>query len=518
MRTIMPRKFRGRLCPVWYCVLFFIVWIFFSWVFFYTGEGATGDDNLESWFVDKEFPEGFHWGVATAAYQIEGAWNKDGKKESIWDEFAHRRPSPIKDGSTGDDACMSYDFYKSDVKILQQLGVRVYRFSISWSRVLPDGTTNSVNEQGVLYYRNLIEQLLSNGIEPMVTLYHWDLPLALQKKGGWLSKDSAKWFEDYSRFCFDTFGPKVKLWVTLNEPWVVSVIGFEKGDHAPGVKDPGVSPYIVAHHLLLAHAKAYRIYQQHYRKLQKGLVGIALNTDNFKAASGSKRDVVDRAFQFHLGWFAHPIFSKEGNYPGIMMDRIAMNSAMQGYNYSRLPSFNLDEIQFIKGSADFLGLNSYGTTLVSDDPDTVKRGPSYTNDSKVIKQANPYWETTPMGWQFYPDALKEILAWIRDEYNNPPVYVTETGFPDDKTMLEDRARINFLEESIRNVWEAIQYGSAVRGFIVWSLMDNFEWAMGYSVRFGLYEVDFNDPKRTRTPRMSAYFYQNVTQKNALSGV
>ncbi|CAG0888726.1 unnamed protein product [Darwinula stevensoni] len=473
----------------------------------------------------RRFPPDFLWGVATASYQIEGAWDRDGKGENIWDEFVHRKPSPITNGDTGDVACRSYDFYERDVDLLKALGareetlfhcfptvaaandlVKAYRFSISWSRVLPDGTPNSANPLGVRYYNKLIDLLLAKNIQPMVTLYHWDLPQALEEKGGWLRPDSPAWFEEYAKFCFEKFGDRVKLWITLNEPYVVALSGFEEGDHAPGVKGHGTAVYTAAHHLLVAHARAWRAYDQQFRHLQKGKVGITLNVANFKPATSSPEDAeaANIAFRFDLGWFANPIFSEEGDYPEVMKERIEANSEAQGLNASRLPSMDPDTLNLIKGTGDFLGINTYDTLLANGGAINASDTPSFSNDRGVRFTRNPDWPSNAMGWQLYPKAMEEILRWVRNEYNNPTIYVTETGYADPDVILEDTNRIRFYCVSFSMQTNLFQQS------LTWEIRSR-----NTSKKFGLYAVDFGDPERKRTEKMSANFYRKVIKENAI---
>merc|ERR1712223_2381741 len=282
--------------------------------------------NPEEELLYDSFPDDFLWGSATAAYQIEGAWNEDGKGPSIWDVFT-KVPGNIVDGSSGDVACDSYHNYKEDVALMKEMGLTSYRFSIGWTRILPEGT-GTRNPGGIIYYRNLIDELLANDIVPAVTLYHWDLPQALQDQGGWLNPEAAFWFENYARIVFKEFGDRVKVWITINEPWVVAIEGHSIGDMAPGMKGPGILEYKVAHNLIRSHAKVYRVYQNEFFASQGGKVGITLNMNWAEPAifnDSSHVEAAETKQQFESGWFANPIFVN-GKYPDIMRQKVKSNS------------------------------------------------------------------------------------------------------------------------------------------------------------------------------------------------
>jgi lactase-phlorizin hydrolase len=485
-------------------------------IIFIAGVSTLDDDT----FLNDTFPSTFQWGVATAAYQIEGAWNADGKGENIWDRFSHEGGN-VFNNDTGDVACNSYNLYQQDIAMVQDLGVNFYRFSISWARILPDGKLSlGVNEAGIQYYNNLIDGLLKAGVEPMATLYHWDLPQALQDDGdGWLNEDIVQHFNDYANLCFERFGDRVKLWLTFNEPFVVTWLGYGTGVHAPGLKIPETAPYEVIHNILKSHATAWHTYDQKFRSRYGGKISITLNTDwNEPRDSTNENDVQasERAMQFTLGWMAHPIFVN-GDYPDVMKEKVANKSFQEGLNVSRLPEFTEQEKQFIRGTHDFFGLNHYTTRLVIN-KDRGIVSPSWEFDQDVEGSIDPSWPESGSSWLLeVPWGIRRLLVWIRDNYNNPDVYITENGVSDDAEhfgQLQDQQRIRFYTNYINNVLKAIKLdGCNVVGYTAWSLMDNFEWARGYSETFGLYQVDMTNATRPRTAKDSANFYKQLIKSN-----
>ncbi|XP_045170848.2 lactase/phlorizin hydrolase-like [Mercenaria mercenaria] len=465
-------------------------------------------------FMHRYFPEDFAWGVATAAYQIEGGWNEDGKGQSIWDVFAHE--NRLANNATGDVACDSYHKYKEDVQNIKKLGVSHYRFSIAWSRVLPDGRSTSLNQAGVNYYNNLINELLANGITPMVTLYHWDLPQALQDIGGFENESIADYFNDYAKVCFEQFGDRVPLWITFNEAFVVSWLGYGIAVFAPGVNRPAEGPYTAAHNIIRSHVKAYHTYDRLFRKLYHGKVGITLDCDWKEPATSSamNRYAAERALQFKLGWFANPIYGN-GGYPSVMRQFVDSKSRAEGRNISRLPVFSPEEIEMNKGSFDFFGLNHYTTQYVHHSPDDRK---SYEGDQDLYTTVDDCWPGSSADWlRVNPWGIRSLLRWVRDRYNNPPVYVTENGVGDTGD-LHDEARIHYYKSYTNEMLKAIILDNCnVKGYMAWSLMDNLEWTSGYTVKFGLYNVNFTDPNRARTPKESARFYTELVNNNGFPG-
>ncbi|XP_034550002.1 lactase-phlorizin hydrolase-like [Notolabrus celidotus] len=462
------------------------------------------------------FPEGFSWGVSSSAYQIEGGWNADGKGPSVWDTFT-QKPGNTPANASGDVACDSYNRLDEDLYMLRALRVKSYRFSMSWSRIFPDGRRSSLNQKGVDYYNRLIDGLLAFNITPMVTLYHWDLPQALQTLGGWDNVNMIDIFNDFCDFCFATFGDRVKLWMTFNQPHTIALLGYRLGQIPPNVQKPGTAPYKVAHNLIKAHAKAYHTYDDKYRKSQGGLVSIALNADWVEPEDVNvPREVVaaDRALQFQLGWFAHPIF-KNGDYPDAMKWQVGNKSELQGLSETRLPSFTEEEKSFIKGTADMFCVNHYTTKIASHA--TLRLSPpsyEYDLDLRVAEEGDSpttaIREQRAVAW-----GLRRLLNWIKEEYGDPEIYVTESGVATEATQTwDDTARVFYYKTYIDEALKAHDLdGVKVKGYIATSLMDSFEWLHGYKIGFGLHHVDFTDPNRPRTPKYSAHFYHQVMKDN-----
>jgi len=452
--------------------------------------------------MNKEFV----WGVATAAYQVEGAWQEDGSGLSIWDAFSHT-PGKILNGDTGDVACDQYHLYPRDVELMKELGVSGYRFSISWSRVVPDGK-GEVNQQGIDYYNRLIDCLLANDIQPFITLYHWDLPLTLQlENDGWLSYETAEAFARYADICFKAFGDRVKQWMTFNEGWCTAVLGHGEGIFAPGRVSPD-EPYVAAHNLLLAHGLAV---QEFRRNDYGGQIGIANNSDWREPLTDSEDDIsaAQRGLEFFYGWFTDPVVF--GDYPEVMRQRLG----------KRLPEFSDEQKRMMKDSVDFLGLNHY-TTHYASAQNAVKNAilpedgnGGMADDQDVCLSFDPDWPRTGMGWFVVPWGLRKMLNWIDDRYKHLPIYVTENGTvsPDglDKDEYSDDFRADFIDAYTDDLKKAIEKdGVDVKGYFCWSMLDNFEWAYGYSMRFGIVHVDFETLERT--PKNSFYRYQNIIRQ------
>ncbi|XP_070577051.1 cytosolic beta-glucosidase-like [Ptychodera flava] len=522
-------RYSRRTCTVFAIGVISLIWLLYLISGGVGGGGGVIDSHLRYVYPDiysnpendtfyfDTFPEDFIWSTATSAYQIEGGWNADGKGESIWDEFSHD-PMLIHDGQNGDVACDSYHSWERDIEILKELNVKAYRFSISWSRILPDGTISNINEAGIDYYNKLIDGLIAAGITPFVTLYHWDLPLNLHRTyAGWLRANIIEDFDNFAKLCFTRFGDRVKRWITLNEPWVVAQLGYGSFSKAPGVAGDGLKSYVAAHNLIRAHAKVWHTYDRDFRPTQNGIIGISLNCDwaEPSRSGGVDAEASERMLQFFIGWFAHPIFVN-GDYPETMKSRIAEKSKMQGYKYSRLPTFTEEEQKLIAGTSDFLGLNHYTTTYASAAPEDNSVPPGWGKDHGIQKWFGKAWPGSGSGWlKSVPWGLRKLLGWIKKEYNDPDIYITENGFSGrEPENLEDVGRVRYYLSYIDEVLKAIKIdGVKVRGYTAWSLMDNFEWAAGYSERFGLYHVDFNDDSRPRRPKMSAKFYAMVVQNN-----
>ncbi|XP_018573477.2 lactase-phlorizin hydrolase [Anoplophora glabripennis] len=465
---------------------------------------------------NKLFPEDFMFGTATASYQIEGAWDEDGKGENIWDRYTHSYPELIANNDNGDVACDSYHKYKEDVAMLKELGVDFYRFSLSWSRILPTGYVNKVNLPGVTYYKNLIKELKDNGIEPLITMYHWDLPQPLQDLGGWTSEFVVEAFAEYARLCFELFGDDVKYWLTFNEPKQICQGGYGMGYDAPGIKMPGLADYLCAHHVIQAHSRAWHIYDQEFRSTQQGQISITIDTLWFEPASDSEEDIVaaETALQFTYGWYANPIYNSD--YPEIMKTRIAERSFAEGFKQSRLPAFTDEEIAYISGTFDYMGLNMYTSMLVTAKDEVPIGEPNYNYDVGVHGYQPDDWESTSISSnKITPWGIRKLLNWLKETYNNPAIIITENGIADNSSIIDDVKRVRFYRDYLSNVRSAVDDGVNVIGYGAWSLMDNFEWGLGYTQKFGLYHVDFDSINRTRTPKASAAYYRKVAETHCL---
>ncbi len=444
------------------------------------------------------FPEDFVWGLATASYQIEGAYAEDGKGESIWDRFSHT-PGKVFNGDTGDVACDHYHRSKEDVSLMKEIGLDSYRFSLSWPRILPNGT-GQPNQAGIDFYKKLIEQLLNASIDPMVTLYHWDLPQPLQDKGGWVNRDVAKYFAEYAGIVFQELGDVVDKWITHNEPWVAAFNGYSSGEHAPGIRDNYASVQ-AAHHLLLSHGLAVA----RYRELGlSGEIGITLNVSPTYPATDSEEDqkATDIYDDYINGWFLEPLF--KGSYPQELL-------AIYQQKLGPIP-IDQEDMAVISQEIDFLGINYYSRAIVKDNPaaELLKFDTVANKDAKY----------TAMGWEIYPEGLYDILLIINQKYTAKPLFITENGaaFPDQISTdgrVHDQERIEYLSQHLEIADRALKAGIPLKGYYFWSLMDNFEWAYGYSKRFGFIFIDYANQQK-RILKDSAYWYQDVIKNNGLT--
>lgn len=429
-----------------------------------------------------KFPTGFSWGVATAAYQIEGASKKDGRGESIWDRFSHT-PGKVQNGDTGDQACNHYGLYKEDVALIKELGVDSYRFSIAWPRIFPTGLA-PVNLKGLDFYKRLLDELLRQGIKPAVTLYHWDLPQALEEQGGWLNRDTAYRFRDYSVRVFQELSDRVHSWTTLNEPWCSAYLGYGTGVHAPGKQNLAQS-FQAAHTLLLAHGLTVQAYRE--LNLEKPL-GIVLNLSPQYPAS-SKEEDQKAAWErdgFQNRWYLDPLF--KGSYPQDLQVFLEMVN----------PRIHQGDLELISLPFDFLGINYYSRGLVQADPQ---------GRPQTLQVERP---KTAMGWEVYPQGLYDLLVRVHRDYGPLPLQITENGAAYDDSLrdgkVDDPQRRDYLQKHFAQALRAIEEGVPLEAFYVWSLLDNFEWAYGYQKRFGLIYVDF--PSQERIMKSSALWYRD----------
>lgn len=436
-----------------------------------------------------KFPDGFIWGAATAAYQIEGAAFEDGRTESIWDRFS-RLPGKVRNGDTGDRACDHYHLWRQDIELMKNLGLQAYRYSVSWSRVLPEGR-GTVNQKGLDFYSRLTDCLLENGIEPFITLYHWDLPMALQDAGGWLNRRIADWFTEYATVMYKLLGDRVKYWSTINEPNAFAVCGYLLGIHAPGVSD--LSTFLqVNHHLLLAHGDAVKAGRMLLPKAKFGIVP-AIGMDYPASDSEDDRAAVDDAWIKGPRIYLDPIF--RGKYP----------AELEG-NQEIKPVVVDGDLERISQPIDFLGLNHYFSNWLTKGPD---------GSTQKVEKDLP---KTERGWIIYPQGFRDMLLKVTDEYGKMPIYIMENGASNPDVIaadgnVHDTLRVDYYKGYIRALHEAIDRGVDVRGYFAWSLLDNYEWEAGYSSRFGIVYVDFETQKRII--KDSGKTYSEIIKNNGL---
>ncbi|KAI9753957.1 MAG: hypothetical protein M4579_004917, partial [Chaenotheca gracillima] len=465
--------------------------------------------------AEAVLPADFLWGFATASYQIEGAPEADGRGPANWDPFC-KIPGKIADGSSGDVACDSYNRTAEDIELLKLTGAKAYRFSISWSRIIPLGGRNDpVNERGVAHYVKFIDDLIAAGIVPMVTILHWDVPDALDKRyGGLLNKEEfAKDFANYSRVLFEAFGAKVKHWITFNEPWCSSILGYNTGLFAPGRTsdrtkskegDSSREPWIAGHTLLIAHGAAVKIYREEFKARDGGEIGITLNgdwTEPWDPNDPADVEACTRKLEFAISWFGDPIY--HGKYPDSMRAQLG----------DRLPTFTPAEIALVKGSNDFYGMNHYTANYIKHkttpaEPDDFLGNLETLFENKAGDSIGP--ETQSVWLRPHPAGFRKLLVWLSERYGFPKIYVTESGtslkgendLPLEQ-LLDDEFRAEYFRGYIGALADAYsKHGVNVQGYMAWSLMDNFEWAEGYETRFGVTYVDYNGGQK-RYPKKSA---------------
>ncbi|XP_063391811.1 myrosinase 1-like [Cydia fagiglandana] len=465
----------------------------------------------------KRFPENFLFGVSSSAYQIEGSWNIDGKGQSTWDYYLHKQPDIVEDGTNADVTTDSYRLFKQDIQMLKHLGVKSYRFSLSWTRILPDGTTNHINPLGIAHYRKCIDLLLENDIMPLVTLYHWDLPIAFGKNGGWLNENTADRFGDYARVAFLAFGDKVKHWITINEPFIHCSFSYGIGLHPPLIKSPGKGFYECGRNLLLGHARAYHIYDEEFR-FQGGKVGLVVDAQWPIAATGSEEDTraVKDYLALYVGQYLDPVL--KGGYPQRLLDLVAAASSRQGTE-SRLHPLSEDQKEYIRGTYDFVGINHYSSLMVYRNESVIGMydEPSFYDDVGIGTYMDDSWPASSFdNMRDYAPGFYSLLLYLKDTYDNPVVYITENGLPlSSAEGLDDWKKANYIRHYLDALADAKADGSNCQGYFIWSLMDSFEWASGYEYKFGLYQVDFEDPDKKRTARKSALVYKEIIRTGTI---
>jgi beta-glucosidase len=444
------------------------------------------------------FPDVFVWGTATSAYQIEGSPTADGAGRSIWHRFSHTPGNTWLDG-TGDVACDHYRRYKDDVAIMAELGANAYRFSIAWGRIFPAGT-GAANKKGIDFYSRLVDALLERGIKPNATLYHWDLPEALDDRGGWLNRDIAGWFSDYATTMFDALGDRVEMWSTLNEPWVVTDGGYLSGVLAPGHSNLFEAP-IAAHNLLRAHGLAVERFR-FSKAAKRGKIGITVNLEPKYPASDSPEDLaaVRRADAYMNRQYLDPVFL--GRYPDEMREIFG----------EAWPEWSDEDMRLIKQPIDFLGVNYYTRRVERDCPENLPL--------RTMHVPQPQHIETDTKWEVFPEALTKILLWATERYGKPAIYITENGaaFYDPPHTIngrvEDPLRVDYFRQHLRAAHEAMKQGVNLKGYYAWSLLDNYEWAHGYSKRFGIVHVDYSTQQRTI--KSSGRYYAEVIRTKGAS--
>ncbi len=427
--------------------------------------------------MDFRFSREFLLGAATSAYQVEGAVREDGRGASIWDVFSHEQ-GHVWNECTGDEACDHYHRYLDDVQLITHLGLNAYRFSIAWPRIFPE--KGVLNQKGLAFYRGLLDALKERNITPVVTLYHWDLPQWIEDEGGWRSRDTIDYFVDYAETVFRELGDSVPLWITHNEPWCVAFLGHATGEHAPGRKN-WHEAVAVAHHVLLSHGRTVNLYR---RMGLKGQIGITLNLTPIEPGTQEAQDVTfaQIADGNSNRWFLDALF--RGAYSEDM-------TALYAQFFGALDFIQKEDLQEIAAPIDFLGVNYYTRNRVVFDP---------TSDLFGLRALEPVGEVTAMGWEVAPESLYQLLCRVRDEYTRLPIYITENGAAYDDQLnageVHDELRIQYLRGHIEAASRFVQDGGLLKGYFVWSLLDNFEWAFGYGKRFGLVYVDYNTQVRT----------------------
>jgi beta-glucosidase len=438
------------------------------------------------------FPEKFLWGAATASYQIEGAALEDGKGPSIWDIFSHKSGN-IENDENGDIACDHYHRYKDDVRLMKDLGLNSYRFSLSWPRIFPSGR-GKPNQKGLDFYNSLIDELLKNGIDPMITLYHWDLPQALQDKGGWAMRDIIGYFTDYAACAFHNFGDRVGKWITHNEPWVVAYAGHYSGRHAPGIQDLGLA-VSATHHLNLSHAKAVEIFSEF--KIPNGSIGITLNLYPAYSNTDTASDIEAASIldEYHNKWFLDPVL--KGTYPAKLLKTLVEKTGKPEI----LPG---DTDVLRENKCDFIGINYYFRKIA------CKADDDFLGFREIKPAGSQY---TYMNWEIYPDGLYDLMLDIKNNYGNPDVYITENGvcFKDEfeHGKVDDDNRLEYIKAHLKQCHKAIIDGVNLKGYYVWSLMDNFEWTHGYGKRFGITYIDYATQRRIL--KKSGLWYGNTVK-------
>ena len=481
-----------------------------------TSQSTTPLGNLEETpKPDIRFPSDFVWGVATASFQIEGSTTADGRGPSIWDTFC-ATPGKVENGDTGDPACDHYNRYRDDVALMRELGVGAYRFSIAWPRIQPEGKGTPV-EAGLDFYDRLVDCLLEAGIEPWPTLYHWDLPQALEDAGGWPNRDTAKRFADYAEIVYRRLGDRITNWNTLNEPWCSAFLGYASGVHAPGRQEPAAA-LAAAHHLMLGHGLAAAVMRDLAGQAGRSVrIGVAHNQTTVRPYTDSEadRDAARRIDALRNRIFTEPLV--KGRYPEDLIEDVA---AVTDY------SFVQDgDLKTISANLDMMGVNFYNPSWVSGNRENggsdrlPDEGYSPSVGSEHVVEVDPGLPVTAMGWPIDPTGLYDTLTRLANDSPGLPLYITENGAAfEDKVVdgaVHDTERIAYLDSHLRAAHAAIEAGVPLKGYFAWSFMDNFEWALGYGKRFGIVHVDYES--QTRTVKDSGWWYSRVMRNGGIFG-
>jgi len=442
------------------------------------------------------FPSDFDWAVASASYQIEGGWNADDKGESIWDRFAHT-PGKIVDGTTGDVSIDFYHKYEEDIRLMAKMGYPALALSISWPRVMPDGVTPSA--AGIDFYRRVFNCCHENGVKVYATLYHWDLPQALQDKGGWCNREIVKWFEDYAKLMYKEYGDLVDSWVTMNEVCNISMAGYASGGFAPGIADMSAG-LLAQHNVMLSHGAAVRAYRESGLKAE---IGYKTACCYARPCDPNREEDIKATILLHQQnntIHTDPLF--KGEYPKELYDRLAAKGCV-------MPRILPGDMELITTPIDYIGMNNY-MPIYAIGADNLL---GFTNSMTSIYSGNPL---NSYGWEIDPDAYYRIIKWLDSEYHLKKIILSENGYAGAETVnpdgsVDDPRRIDYLKKYLAAARKAMDEGVPIKGYYIWSLWDNFEWAMGYTQRFGIWRVDMNTLKRT--PKASAYWYSDVIKNN-----
>ncbi|KAJ8978812.1 hypothetical protein NQ317_018902 [Molorchus minor] len=487
---------------------------------------ADGDDENANYVVTRRtWPDNVKFGVATAAYQIEGGWDADGKGEQVWDTWIHNNPGKVADHSNGDVASDSYHKYTDDVAAMKEVGVDYHRLSIAWSRILPNGTIDNINQAGIDYYIKVFEELKANGIGAMVTLYHWDIPTDLENQGGWLNPDVVDWFADYARLCYEQFGDYVDSLgdhqrTEADLPRRVRIWRFCSGC---GVQRSWGVP--VRQACSLAHAKAWHIFDEEFRSKSEARNTIVIDSDWYEPTTDSDEDeaaaeiwrqfIVRYCSPSQFGMYANPVYSKD--WPQVMIDRIADRSEKEGFNSSRLPAFSDEEVEYISGTYDFLAVNHYTSYMVSAAGEPAISDPSFSRDGGQSVYQKDTWQQAAAGWfKIVPWGIGKLLRWIKKTYGNIEIVITENGVSDLTGTLDDDHRINYIQMYMSHILDAMYEEDVnVTAYTLWSIIDNFEWTQGFNAKLGIYYVNMSDPERPRVAKKSSKYYSSIIKTRCL---